>query len=418
MISPHVLHFTVYISSFIRAPIICYKNAIVRFSHGDVRRDSNSPVASFLTLSLNPNIVETNVRLNVCVGCTISNVGKRYYVSQVTLKDVAARAGVSYQTVSKVLNNQATVAPETEARVRLAIRELNYRPNIGARNLRTRASNLIGFACYSPPGNGWHPILDLFLYSIANAAEANGYLITFFTGGDKDTYENTNLYADLYARRQVEGFVLADTVQDDPRIAHLIKQGIPFTSFGRSNEGWDFCWVDVDGRAGVENVMTHLQERGHERIALITWFDRFKTGLDREAGYLCGLQAAGTPFDADWVVRGPDSAETGARGIHSFLSLPAHRRPSAVVCVSDQIAIGAMHAAMAAGLQVGRHIAITGYDDVPMAKYLHPPLTSVGQPIDQVGQHVVELLLKQLNNEPILQKGISLKPRLVVRESS
>lgn len=339
-------------------------------------------------------------------------------MSQVTLKHVAAKAGVSYQTVSKVLNRQATVSPETEARIWQAVRELNYRPNISARNLRTQASNLIGFAWYFPPNHGWHPVVDSFLHSVADIAETRGYFITFFTSGQKNSCDTIGSYADLYARRQVEGFILADTVQDDPRIAFLIEQGIPFASFGRANETWDFCWVDVDGCDGIQQVMAHLQERGHERIGFITWLDDFKTGHDREEGYRRGLQAVGIPFNNDWVVRGAHSADTGVKGIQTFLALPPHRRPSAVVCVSDQIAIGAMHAAMRAGLQVGKDIAITGYDDIPMARYLHPPLTTVNQPIRQVSQQVIDLLLKQLNNEPISQKGILLEPRLVVRESS
>jgi DNA-binding LacI/PurR family transcriptional regulator len=337
---------------------------------------------------------------------------------QATLKHVAAQAGVSYQTVSRVLNKQGNVAPQTEARIWKAIRELNYRPNISARNLRTQAGNLIGFAWSPPMHQDWHPILDYFLQCILSSAEARGYLITFFVGGDNNHHENISPYAELYARRQVEGFFLAGTVQDDPRIAYLIEHRIPFASFGRSNDAWDFCWVDVDGREGIEKVMTHLQDRGHERIGLITWAKRFMTGQAREEGYLWGLQAAGTAFDSGWIARGEDSAETGARGVHSFLSLPIQRRPTAVVCASDQIAIGAIHAAMAAGLRVGQDIAITGYDNVPTARYLHPPLTTVEQPIQQAGQQVVELLLKQLNNEPISQKGILLKPRLVIRESS
>jgi DNA-binding LacI/PurR family transcriptional regulator len=339
-------------------------------------------------------------------------------MSQVTLKDVAAKVGVSYQTVSKVLNRQATVTPETEARIWQAVRELNYRPNISARNLRTQASNLIGFAWHFSPSHGWHPLVDFFLHCVADTAEARGYLITFFTSGLKNRFNSINAYADLYARRQVEGFILADTVQDDPRIASLIEQRIPFASFGRSNEAWDFCWVDVDGCNGVQQIVAHLCERGHERIGFITWLDQFKTGLAREEGYRLGLEAADLPFHEAWVARGVHSADTGVKGMETFLALPAHRRPTAVVCVSDQIAIGAMHAAVAAGLQVGRDIAITGYDDVPMTQYLHPPLTTVEQPIRQVGQHVVDLLLKQLNNEPIPQKGILLKPRLIVRESS
>jgi len=181
---------------------------------------------------------------------------------QATLKDVAAQAGVSYQTVSRVLNKQGSVAPATETRILQAIRNLNYRPNITARNLRTQASNLIGFAWYSHPHHHWYPSLDFFLHCIVDAAEAKGYLLTFFGGGERNIHGNVSPYAELYARRQVEGFVLAGTIQDDPRIAYLIKQKIPFASFGRSNAEWDFCWVDVDGREGIQKVMTHLQKTG------------------------------------------------------------------------------------------------------------------------------------------------------------
>jgi DNA-binding LacI/PurR family transcriptional regulator len=117
-------------------------------------------------------------------------------------------------------------------------------------------------------------------------------------------------------------------------------------------------------------------------------------------------------------VRGEDSARAGVEAITHFLSLPVYRRPSAVICVSDQIAIGALHAATAAGFQVGQDIAITGYDDVPVAEYLRPPLTTISQPIYQVGQLVVDLLLKQIHGKPIQQNGILLKPELVIRESS
>ena len=337
---------------------------------------------------------------------------------RVTLKDVAARVGVSYQTVSKVLNQKANVAPETEARIWEAVHDLDYRPNVSARNLRTQASNLIGFGWYSSPNITWLPINDRFLHSIIDAAEAEGYLITFFTSGTERSYKDITPYAELYAQRQVDAFILADTKYDDPRIAHLIEQKIPFTAFGRSNEDWDFCWVDVDGRAGICDVVSHLHEQGHERIAFISWDSVSKTAKDREEGYYCGLQKIGTPFDPNWYFSGIDSAETGARGVSQFLSLPLQRRPTAIVCVSDQLAIGAMHAAMAQGLKVGQDVAITGYDDVPMAQYLYPSLTTVKQPIQEVGQLVIDLLLKQLRDEFIEEKGLLLEPELVVRQSS
>jgi DNA-binding LacI/PurR family transcriptional regulator len=338
---------------------------------------------------------------------------------RVTLKDVAAEAGVSYQTVSKVINGKAQVAPETEERIRQVIRELKYRPNSAAQNLRTQASNQIGYAWHTNSFRDWHPIQEWFLHSMTGAAEAHNYLVTVFNSTGTVTGSDIKPYADLFARQKVDGFVVSSTTQDDPRIAFLIEEEIPFVAFGRSNEEWDFCWVDVDGRHGIESVLAHLLEQGHRRIGFISWVEHFAvTGRYREEGYQGGLVKAGIELDPDWIVRNMDSPQTGAEGIHHYLTLPPERRPTAVICASDQIAMGAIYAAKAANLEIGRDMAITGYDDIFIAQFLYPPLTSVSQPIDGVGQWVVKLLLQQIHGEPIEQKSILLKPKLIVRESS
>jgi LacI family transcriptional regulator len=217
----------------------------------------------------------------------------------------------------------------------------------------------------------------------------------------------------------VDGFVVSGTTEDDPRIAYLIEEGIPFVAFGRSNEAWDFCWVDVDGCYGIEAVLAHLLGQGHRRIGFISWVEEVAvTGRYREKGYQEGLAEAGIEIDPAWIVRDLDSPQTGAAGMRHFLTLPPQRRPTAVVCASDQIAVGAMYAAQAANLHVGRDMAITGYDDIPIAQYLNPPLTTVSQPIDGVGEWVVKLLLQQIQGQPIEQKAVLLKPELIVRESS
>lgn len=338
-------------------------------------------------------------------------------MGRVTLKDVAAKAGVSYQTVSKVLNKQSSVTPETEARIWQAVEALNYRPNVSARNLRTQSSNLIGYAWRQATDNNPRPIVDQFLYYAALKFEEQGYhLLTFLVGADEEL--DVTPYQDLYGRRQVEGFILADTTQNDARIAYLIEQGIPFTSFGQANDAWDFCWVDVDGRQGLKIVVDHLLQQGHRRIALLSWPAGSRAGGHREEGYKRGLRTAGIEIDPEWIIRGNNSVQTGAMGLARLMARPAGRRPTAVACVSDQIAIGAVNAATAAGLAVGRDVAVTGYDDMPMAEFLHPPLTSVRQPIPKVGHYVVELLLKQINGEAVARKGILLKPELVIRASS
>jgi DNA-binding LacI/PurR family transcriptional regulator len=333
-----------------------------------------------------------------------------------SMSDVARRAGVSQTTVSFILNDTpgSNIPQETRDRVWAAVRELEYRPNISARNLRTQSTNLIGYGFDDPTGVTSHPVLDRFLYSTILSLEAASYhLLTFVTSERTDIA----IYRDLYRRGQVAGFVLANTNDDDPRIACLLEDNIPFASFGRSNEDWTFSWVDVDGINGMEQVVNHLTARGHGRIGLVTWPEGSKAGSHRELGYINGLRTAGIIPDPSWIFRGENLVQTGVAAMAYFLSMPDSDRPTAVACVSDLIALGTMNAAAAEGMVIGRDLAVTGYDDSALAQYLHPPLTSVRQPISEVGREVVRLLLHRIRrHEP--GQGILLNPGLVIRESS
>jgi DNA-binding LacI/PurR family transcriptional regulator len=339
-------------------------------------------------------------------------------MSRVTLKDVAAEAGVSYQTVSKVLNGQGQVAAQTEARIWQAVRDLNYQPNVAARNLRRQASNLIGYAWHSSARYAWYPVLDRFLHSITAAAEVHDYLITIFTSKGAGLYENLEPYSELYGRNQVDGFILAGILQDDPRVAFLMEQNIPFVSFGRANEEWEYSWVDIDGRYGIETAVRHLIVKGHQRIAFVGWDDTATTSILRKEGYHLSLQEAGIACDPDWIAYGPDSPTTGIQAMAQFMSLPAERRPTGIVCVCDQIAVGVIRAAQEAGLKIGTDIAITGYDDVPLSQFIWPALTTVHQPIYNAGHLAVDLLLRQIKGENMVPQSIVLQPELVVRSSS
>lgn len=339
-------------------------------------------------------------------------------MANVTLKDVAARAGVSYQTVSKVLNGRAQVRPETQERIWQAVRELNYTPNVSARNLRKQASNLIGYPWHYIPDDFIHPILDAFVHSVTQAAEARGYHLLTFVPETDSSESQDDVYRTLFWRNQVAGFILADTVENDPRVALLIEQEIPFVTFGRANDDWDFCWVDVDGYHGLRLTVEHLLEQGHRRIAFLGWPAGSQTGAHREQGYRDALAAAGVEPDPDWILRGEHSAQLGRTAVRQLLAMPEADRPTALACVSDLVAIGALNEANRAGTRVGEDLAITGFDDMPLVQYMQPPLTSVRQPIIKVGEAVVDLLFKQIEEEPIEQKGILLKPELVIRESS
>jgi LacI family transcriptional regulator len=225
-------------------------------------------------------------------------------------------------------------------------------------------------------------------------------------------------YLQIYRRAQVQGYVVASTNYDDYRIAKMIQHNIPFVSFGRANDGWDFHWVDIDGAYGIELVMDHLLAQGHQRIALFTWPPGSRTGAERERGYFHKMEAAGLPVNSEWIFCMINTVEAGYHAAGQLLELPAAKRPSAVVCLADIMAIGAMNRVTLAGLEIKRDIAITGFDDTPMSEFLHPPLTTVRQPVDLAGQRVVELVLAQFAGKFSIEKHVLLKPELVVRGSA
>ncbi|RME36944.1 MAG: LacI family transcriptional regulator [Thermoflexia bacterium] len=336
--------------------------------------------------------------------------------NSVTIREVARRAGVSIATVSYVLNESAPISEETRARVLAAAAELGYRPSALARSLRARQSHTIGYSWHHVPRDRWHPILDPFLYSMAQAAEAEGYhILTFAQPTDGDPWRP---YQELMLTGRVDGFILSETNRNDPRVRYLLDHDFPFVAFGRANEEWDFPYVDVDNAAGTRMAVEHLVGLGHRRIAVIAWPEDSLTGSYRLQGYLEGMEAAGLPVDPAWIVRTEHSEAAGRQAMEALLALPPDRRPTAVVTMSDLMAIGAMNALHEAGLQPGRDVSVVGFDDVPMAQYLHPPLTTLRQPVAEVGARVVEMLLKLIRGEPLPERKVLLPPRLIVRESS
>lgn len=336
--------------------------------------------------------------------------------NRITLKEVAARAGVSYQTVSKLLNHQIQVSAGTEERVWRAIEELGYRPNLIARSLRSQRSHMIGYSWEPTPPDQANPILDQFLQSMIREAESAAYHLLAFPY--RPGAEWTEGYRELLYTNRVDGFILSSIEYDDPRILFLLGQGFPFVAFGRSSPELDFPYVDVDGAAGMRLVIDHLVSLGHQRIAVIAWPEASRVGQNRMDGVIEGISAAGIEIPEERLARGEGTYQFGFQATQSWLNLPSSEQPTAIVAFSDVMAIGAMNAVRACGLQVGRDIAVTGFDDAPMVQYLAPSLTTVRQPVREVGQRVTSLLLKILDDKPVDDPHQLVIPRLIVRDSS
>lgn len=332
-----------------------------------------------------------------------------------TIKDVAREAGVTSATVSYVLNNSGRVSEATRERVLAVARRLNYRPSITAQNLRSGASRIIGYAWHEELPGEWTPIMQQFLYSMSKAAEEAGYHILTFLNDPDDP---SAAYVSLAEMQRVDGFILANTVIDDPRIGRLLELGIPFVSFGRANDLWDFSYVDVDGMDGMRQVVRHLAEQGHERIAFVRWPTLSLAGSHRYAGYCAVMSELGLMVDERWLIEAENTPAHGQIAAQQLMALPPDVRPTAIACVSDVVAIGVMRALREMGLAVGRDVAVTGFDDIPAAEHLSPPLTSVHQPLEAIGHQLMTMLLDVLQGLAVETRQILIQPRLVVRASS
>lgn len=331
-----------------------------------------------------------------------------------TIKDVAREAGVSIATVSYVLNNKPeAVSEDTRRLVWDAVERIGYTPNITARNLRASESRLIGYAWHEVPRDQVNTVLDRFTYFLAQSAEAAGYHILTFTYPPHDPLP---VYDELIRTRRVDGFVVSGTRRDDPRIAHLRERDVPFVSFGRSNPTWPYTWVDTDGAAGMRLAVQHLVELGHKRISFLGWPPPSLAGEDRESGFREGLTA--TDCEPGPIWHGENSEESGRMALRRWLMLPSSARPTAVLAVSDLMAIGLLNEADQHGVEVGRELSVVGFDDAPASQYLRPALTTLRQPIPEIAQAVISLLEGRLNKSADAFERRLFVPELVARKSS
>lgn len=332
-----------------------------------------------------------------------------------TLVSVARRAQVSRQTVSNVINAPGLVHPATLARVQAVIDEVGYRPHQAGRQLRTRRSRVLGLRL-EPVRDGINgAVLDRFMHALTEHAQAYGYRVMLFTAAD-DAQE-IDRYAELLDTADLDGFVLTSTHHDDRRTEWLAERGVPFVTFGRpwAAEGDvpEHPWVDVDGAAGTRAAVEHLRALGHTRIGFLGWPSRSGVGDDRRAGWaeaMAGIDLA--PGEPDRLaVAVPDGVAAGTRAAERLLATVA---PTAFVCASDSLALGALTTVRSRSLGT----AVVGFDDTPVAAAVG--LSSVAQPLAEAAARAVNLLLDRIEHPTtdVADPHVMLTPHLEVRASS
>lgn len=325
-----------------------------------------------------------------------------------TLASVAAAAGVSRQTVSNALNNPGLLRQDTLARVLAVIDEVGYAPNRAARQLRTRASHLIGLRFDPEQETVSSGVMDRFLHSLVETSAMTGHHVLLFSGDPDDPLDG---YEECLRTAGVDAFVVTDTYLGTPQAALLQSRGVPFVSFGRPWEATvsDHPWVDVDGAAGVEAATRHLVAQGHHKVAWLGWERDSRIGQDRRSGWSAAAPARSP------ARRISDNVDAARMAAHELL---ADEDVTGFVCVSDTLALGVLHACAERGLRPGRDIGVTGFDDSAAALAVWPGLTSVRQPLEQVAVALVGMLQAVLRGSPQVSQGQMLTPQLEVRGSS
>lgn len=326
-----------------------------------------------------------------------------------TISEVAARAHVSTATVSRVIAGTARVSETLRDQVQRAARELDYRPNRVARNLRVQATRTIGVVIPDIV----NPFFTSVVRGVEDAIQPEDY--TLLLGNSDGKAERERLYLDTLRAEGVAGILIVPSNSQPDAYVSLGRAGIPVVAIDRSPVGLDVDLVTVTNEEGAHAAVAHLCAVGWKRIGLIAGPSHLNVAQEREHGYERALREAGMAVDPGIVRRADFKEQGGYDAMRSLLDL-AHR-PTAVFVANNLMAMGALHAIGDAGLKIPEDIGIVSFDDVPWGAWLQPPLTVVDQPAYDLGASAARLLLGRLREPHRPIRKLVLQTRLVVRAS-
>jgi LacI family transcriptional regulator len=330
-----------------------------------------------------------------------------------TIEQIAELADVSRSTVSRVLNNHPSVRPAVRDRILRIINENGYAPQAAARSLASRRTNVIGLVIPRSAAVIFSdPFFAHVIQGITEACTARDYflMLSMVTADLEQGFYNR-----IVRSRHFDGVIMLSSDVDDPILPLLMKDRTPLVLVGRHPYFTDLSWVDVENREGAREAVTHLVELGHTRIATITGPLQMAAGIDRRDGYKQALLEAALPIIPELIVEGHFTQQGGYQAMNQLLRLP--QRPQAVFVASDTMAIGALRAIHEANLAVPGDIAIVSFDDLPVASFANPPLTTTQQPIFEMGCAAAEMLIGRLEGESGVPSQRRIPTRLVVRQS-
>lgn len=327
-----------------------------------------------------------------------------------TIREVAEKAGVSPTTVSHVVNNTRYVSANVRERVLQAMVDLGYRPNALARSLRRGETKTLGLIL---PDSA-NPFFAEIGHAIEAAAFSSGYsVILCNTEGD---LEKETLYTDVLSKKQVDGMIFVTTGDNPSSIQELLTQNLPIVVVDRDPQTADVDAVLTDNRQCGYLATQHLIQLGHRRIGCIMGPSNVTPSAMRVTGYQDSMRENHLPVEEIWLVRGDFHPDSGHAAAMELLRQP--NPVTAIFVCNDMMAIGALRAAYESGLRVPEQLSIVGVDNIDLASYTIPPLTTITQPKAEIGQTAFHLLVQRIHQHDLPARRVTLPSSLVIRNST
>ena len=326
------------------------------------------------------------------------------------MREVAEHAGVSVTTVSHVVNNTRAVNPDTRKRVEEAMRILGYQPNVVARSLRRGKTHTIGIIL---PDSA-NPYFAEVVRGVEDTSFSHGYSV-ILCNSDNDL-DKERLYTNVLLEKQVDGIIIVAAGLSSENIRNLLAREIPLVLVDRRVPEVDADYVLTDNQGGGRLATRHLIDRGHRTIACIAGLEGVKLSSDRIAGYQEALEQAGIAIQPQLILRGDFQYQSG---YHAAQRLFGNRSmPTAIFACNDLMAIGAYRFAHEKGLRIPDQLSIVGFDDIRLAAYAYPPLTTIRQSKHTMGASAAKLLIERMAHRELAPRLEVLDTQLVIRQST
>lgn len=327
-----------------------------------------------------------------------------------TIKHVAARAGVSFTTVSHVLNGTRRVSDGARERVERAVAEMGYAPSAVARSLKMRETCILGVMV----PNITNPFFGELTRGIEDFCHSTDYSV-YLCNSDDDPARQAR-YLQTLLERRVDGLLLAAAAGDTKALAErLAPTGVPTVAVDRGIPGMAADLVRVDHQSGAALAMSHLFGLGHRAIACLSGPSAFAVSRTRTAGWRKAMQRKKIPIDDGWLLEGEFSAAVGHELTRRLLT---RGDITAIFAGNDLMAIGALRAAAEMGVAVPRQLSVIGFDSIDLGAYVYPALTTVGHPIREIGETAASVLIERIAAGPAANRDVVLPAQLLVREST